>query len=195
MSSLLRILAHIWFWFCHHSLYHVFIIAALRWVVDDVLLSLSDLFDFIILVNIFYSIVTCCYCFWWRVHVFGLKTVCILFARCFVVLVVVTLQLSIHCCNDVDLIVVIYIYISHFCRFCMRLVIINWQLVVGVGKVVDIVFSHIVFYCTVFGCYWCSLFLERFNRFHVFGIYLHYPVYAICCLNLYLDRICWPWSM
>ena len=34
------------FHICNHSLYHVFIIAPLYLVVDDVLLSLSDLFDF-----------------------------------------------------------------------------------------------------------------------------------------------------
>ena len=35
------------FHICHQSLYHVFIIAPLHLVVDDVLLSLSDLIDFI----------------------------------------------------------------------------------------------------------------------------------------------------
>ena len=40
------ILTHIWFCICNRSLYHVFIIAPLHLVVDDVLWSLSDLIDF-----------------------------------------------------------------------------------------------------------------------------------------------------
>ena len=67
----------------------------------------------------------------------------------------------------------------------MRLFIINWQLVVGVGKVVDIVFSHIVFYCTVFSA---SLYLVVIDALYslndlidfMFLVYIfHFPI--SCC--------------
>ena len=54
-------------------------------------------------------------------------------------------QLSSYCCDDVDLIVVIYTYLT-----LLPFLIICWQLAVGMEKVVDIVFFYIAFCCTVF---------------------------------------------
>ena len=56
-------------------------------------------------------------------------------------------QLSSYCCDDVDFLIVKYIF--HFFR---RLFIIYWQMAVGVERVVDIVFFYIVF--VLHHCIW-----------------------------------------
>ena len=49
----------------------------------------------------------------------------------------------------------------------------------GVGEIVTIV-SLIYYSCTIaFGCYWCSVFLEQFLRFHCLVYMFQIPMYVI----------------
>ena len=173
---LLRILPHIWFLYLTPSFvscFHYCAIAFGCWWCS-IILERFDRFHYF--GKYFYSIVTCYYCFFWRVHAFGLKSVCILCARCiFVVLVVVVVTMSISSWwyifqtlpflhESIHYLLAVDSWGGESCRHCLF----------------SYCFSLYCFhYCAIaLGCWWYSIIIE------LFGIYFSYICLCVLLLQV-----------